>query len=68
MLLNDVQGNSNKSYIKSELNFNPFLIKGIGNIIIIAQFIITIAPSEYGESIFYLSLKTKFKVSVVVCF
>lgn len=39
LLLDDVQGNSNESYIKSELNFNTFLIKGIGTIIAIAQFL-----------------------------
>lgn len=43
------------SHMKSELNFNPFFIKRIGNIIAIAKFFI---PLGYGESIFYLALKT----------
>lgn len=39
LLLDDVQGNSNKSYIKTELDFNTFLIKGIENLIAITQFL-----------------------------
>ena len=39
LLLDDVQGNSNKSFIKTELDFNAFLIKGVGNLVAITQFL-----------------------------
>lgn len=39
LLLDDVQGNSNKSLIKTELDFNAFLIEGVGNLITITQFL-----------------------------
>lgn len=56
LLSDDVQGNSRKSYyIKTKLDSNTFLIKGIGNLIAITQFL---TLPEYGESIFYSTLKT----------
>lgn len=65
LLSDDVQGNSHKSYIKTELDSNTFLIKGIGNLIAITQFL---TLPEYGESI--LDTEDLFEgfFFLVVCF
>lgn len=66
LLSDDVQGNSRKSYyIKTKLDSNTFLIKGIGNLIAITQFL---TLPEYGESIFYSTLKTYLRVFFFLLF